>query len=61
MTAIDLTKLLQKYKSGWVALSDGYSRVIAHADKLIDLQERVKNKKKVIVVQAFENYYNYVS
>ena len=39
MTPIDLTKLLQKYKSGWVALSNDYSHVVAHAEKFIDLQK----------------------
>ena len=61
MTPIDLTKLLQKYKSGWVALSNDYSRVVAHAEKFIDLQKKVKNKKNIVVIQAFGNYYNYVS
>lgn len=61
MTPIDLTKLLKKYKSGWVAVSDDYSRVIAHTEKLIDLQKRIKNNPKVVVIQAFGNYYNFVS
>ncbi|MBI3577713.1 hypothetical protein HY086_06780 [Candidatus Gottesmanbacteria bacterium] len=61
MTPIDLTKLLQKYKSGWVALSGDYARVVAHAKKFADIQKKVKNKKNVVVVQAFGNYYNYVS
>lgn len=61
MKAVDLTKLLQKYKSGWVAVSDDYSRVVAFAEKFLDLQKKVKNKKNVVVIQAFGNYYNYVS
>lgn len=61
MTPIDLTKLLKKYKSGWVALSDDYSRVIAHAERLIDLQKKIKKIPKVVVIQAFGNYYNFVS
>ncbi len=61
MTSINLTKLLQKYKSGWVAVSSDYSRVIAYAEKFIDLQKKVKNKKNIVVIQAFDNYYNYVS
>lgn len=61
MTPINLTKLLQKYKSGWVALSSDYSRVVAHTEKFIDLQKKVKNKKNIVVIQAFGNYFNYVS
>ena len=61
MTKIDLTKLLRNYKSGWVALSSDYSRVVAYADKFIDLQKKVKNTKDIVVLQAFDNYYNYVS
>lgn len=56
MKAINLTKLLQKYKSGWVALSDDYSRVVASAEKFIDLQKKVKNKQHVVVIQAFGNW-----
>ncbi len=61
MAQINLTKLLQKYTSGWVAVSDDYSHVVAHAAKFIDLQKKVKNKKHIVVIQAFDNYYNYVS
>lgn len=61
MSPIDLTKLLKKYKSGWVAVSNDYGRVIAHAEKFIELQKKVKNNKNVVVIQAFNNYYNYVS
>lgn len=61
MSQIDLTKILQKYKSGWVALTNDYSRVVAHAEKFIDLQKKVKDKKNIVVIQAFGNYYNYVS
>lgn len=61
MSPINLTKLLKKYKSGWVAVSSDYNRVVAHAEKFIELQKIVKNKKDVIVIQAFKNYYNYIS
>lgn len=61
MSPIDLTKILKKYKSGWVALTDDYHRVVAHSDKLIDLQKKVKNTKNIVIIQAFGNYYNFVS
>ncbi len=61
MTPIDLTKLLKKYTSGWVALTSDYSRVVAYSKKFIDLQKKVKDKKNIVVIQAFDNYYNYVS
>ncbi len=61
MTQINLTSLLQKYKSGWVAVSSDYRRVVAHAEKFSDLQKKVQHKKNVVVIQAFANYYNYVS
>lgn len=61
MSPIDLTNLLNKYKSGWVALKSDYTGVVAHANKFSDLQKKVKNKKNIVVVQAFGNYYNYVS
>ncbi len=61
MKPINLTKVLNKYKSGWVALKDDYSEVVAHAEKFIDLQKKIKDQKNVIVIQAFSNYYDYVS
>lgn len=61
MTKIDLTKLLQKYKSGWVALSSDYKRVVASAKNFSELQDKLKNRSNVVVIQAFENYYNFVS
>ncbi|OGG02915.1 hypothetical protein A2W14_00210 [Candidatus Gottesmanbacteria bacterium RBG_16_37_8] len=61
MSPINLTKLLKKYKSGWVAVSSDYSHVVAHAKKFIELQKIVKDRKDVVVIQAFENYYNYLS
>lgn len=61
MSPINLTKLLKKYKSGWVAVSSDYNHVVAHAENFIDLQKKVKNRKDVVVIQAFNNYYNYVS
>ncbi len=61
MSPINLTNLLKKYKSGWVAVSTDYSRVVAHAEKFIELQKIVKNRKGVVVIQAFDNYFNYVS
>lgn len=61
MKPIDLRKLLQKHTSGWVAVSTDYKRVVAHSEKFIDLQKKVKNNKNIIVVQAFPNYFDYVS
>ncbi len=61
MKQINLTSVLQKYTSGWVAVSRDYRRVVAHAEKFKDLQKKVKNKRNIVVIQAFANYYNYVS
>lgn len=61
MKRIDLTKILKKYKTGWVALSKDYSQVIAYADKFVDIQKKVQNKQNIVVVQAIGNYYNFVS
>lgn len=61
MTQVNLTKILQKYKSGWVALSGDYKRVVASAEKFSDLQKKVKNLKNVVVIQAFDNYFSFVS
>lgn len=61
MTKVNLTSVLQKYKSGWVAVSSDYRQVVAHADSFMVLQKKIQNKKNVVVIQALANYYNYVS
>lgn len=61
MKSINLIKILEKYKTGWVALNSDYTQVVDSAGKFIDLQKKVKNKKNIVIMQAFSNYYDYIS
>lgn len=52
MKPIDLTKLLSKFSSGWVALSSDYKKVIAHTSNfslLIRKLEKVKDEKPILM------------
>lgn len=59
---IDLSKVLSKHKSGWVAVSKDYKRVIATGETLKEVSESLKKKgEDGLVVPAAENYQNFVS
>ena len=61
MQAIDLTKKLKGYKSGWVALNKSYN-VIAHANSFKSISAKIqKNKEKIIVMPASTNYFGFVT
>ncbi|KKR32914.1 MAG: hypothetical protein UT63_C0028G0003 [Candidatus Gottesmanbacteria bacterium GW2011_GWC2_39_8] len=63
MKAINLSKSLQKYTSGWVAL-DKENNVVAHAKVFSDLLDILKNKvkeKDLTVMAASDNYYGYIT
>lgn len=61
MKAIDLTKKLKGYKSGWVAFDKSYN-VVAHASNFASITNKVKNKKNLeIVMPASENYFGFIT
>lgn len=61
MTAIDLTRKLQGYKSGWVALDKKY-HVIAHAKSFEDISKKVKSRSnEVVLLPALKNYFGIVT
>ncbi len=61
MTAIDLTKKLKKYKSGWVALDKNH-KVIAHAETFKAISEKVKEKRRqVVLIPASDNYFGFIT
>lgn len=63
MKAVDLTKQLKPYKSGWVAIFN--NKVIAHAKSFELISERVKQLKKsakdTLLIPASKNYFGFVT
>lgn len=61
MNTIDLTKKLQDYKSGWVALDEQYN-VVAHAETFMGIEEKVRSRKgNVVLLPASDNYFGFVT
>lgn len=63
MKAVNLTKALKPYKSGWVAILN--NKVIAHA-KSFDLviakvSKLEKSTKDILLVPASKNYFGFVT
>ena len=58
--AIDLTKPLAKYKSGWVAINSN-NEIIEHAKTLKSIVEKVKGKEKISLLPASQNYFGLVT
>lgn len=62
MTAIDLTKKLKKYKTGWVALNKKHN-VVAHGKTYSDIEKKVAGTKKddVVLMPASSNYFGFIT
>lgn len=61
MTAIDLTKKLKKYKTGWVAL-DKKHNVVAHGKTFSEIEKKVQGKKEnVTLMPASSNYFGFIT
>ncbi|OGG02288.1 hypothetical protein A2W14_00990 [Candidatus Gottesmanbacteria bacterium RBG_16_37_8] len=61
MKAIDLTKTLQGYKQGWVAINNKY-KVIAHAETYKEIVEKVFGlEEKIILLPATGDYSRYIT
>ena len=63
MKAVDLTKQLKPYKSGWVAMLD--NEVVVHAKNFELVIKKVKKIKKsskdILLVPASDNYFGFVT
>ena len=61
MQKINLVTLLKKYKSGWVAISADFSKVVLAGNSLQELRQKAKNiKEKLYYFPANESYGNFV-
>ncbi len=59
--AINFVKLLKQYKSGWVAISSDFKRVVFSGKTLPETRKKAKNhKQKVYYFPAGEKYSNFV-
>lgn len=61
MKALDLTKTLKKYKSGWVAIDEKKTTVVAHAKSFGAINKKVISKKDVFVMPASDEYYGFIT
>lgn len=63
MKAVDLTKQLKPYKSGWVAILN--NKVVAHAKSFELVIKKInkfkKSSKDILLVPASENYFGFVT
>lgn len=60
MKPIDLTEQLKPYKRGWVAIDKNHN-VVAHAQTLTELSEKIKNRKNIYLVPAAPTYKGFVT
>lgn len=60
MKAVDLTKILKPYKSGWIAVNQK-KQVIAHEKTFVTISNKVKRYKDVFLVPASEDYFGFVT
>jgi len=61
MKAVDLTKLLKSYKSGWVAINTKNNKVVAHEKTFEKISDEVKDSKNVLLVPASKKYFGFVT
>ena len=60
MKPVNLTKSLNKYKRGWVAL-DQKNRIVAHEQTFALIIEKIKGNKNLFLVPASKKYFGFVT
>lgn len=61
MKAIDLRSALKSYSTGWVAINKKNRKVVAHAESLELLSEKIKGLKNILLVPASKNYFGFIT
>lgn len=61
MKAIDLTKTLKPYNSGWVAINKKNKKVVAHAKSFKAVLEKTKREKGVLLIPASDKYFGFIT
>ncbi len=62
MTAIDLTRILKPYKSGWVSISKDHKKVVTSARSIDVLVKKLKKlgNPRGFIMKAAPDYSRYV-
>lgn len=61
MRAVDLTKTLKSYTSGWVAVDERTNRVIEHAKDFRLIAEKVRGRKDILLIPASRTYFGFIT
>ena len=63
MKTIDLTSIIKKYTTGWIALRKDYGKVVAHAKDYQSLEKKLDKEgiKDVVLMPAAKNYRGFVT
>lgn len=61
MKLLDLTKALKKYQSGWVAIDETKSKVVAHAKDFESISKKIGDKKNIFIMPASDNYFGFIT
>ena len=58
MKQIDLTKIIKKYTSGWIALSPDYKKVVGHGKsiKIAAIKAKSRGVGEPILMRAAKSY-----
>jgi len=60
---ISLVKLLEKYTSGWIALSANYKKVITSGRSLQEIDRKLERlgNPEVVLISAAKNYRGFIT
>ena len=58
MKPVDLTKVVKKYTSGWIALSPDYKKVVGHGRTIDKAAKEAETKgiREPVLMRAAESY-----
>lgn len=61
MKAVDLSKTLNPYTSGWVAVNKKTNKVVAHAKSFKQIAKKVEKTKDVLLIPASDKYFGFIT
>lgn len=63
MKTINLSKVLNNFSSGWIALTSDYKKVVASGKSLKEVSKAVEKQKRddVVLISAAKNYRGFVT
>jgi hypothetical protein len=57
----NLTSILKKYKTGWVAISETQKKVVAHAKDFATINKKARKKRDIVLMPASNNYFGFIT